>query len=130
MIERFNAELAPFNIDAKEYGLLSVIKSMAEATQQQIGEALHVDRTSMVKRVDHLESLGFIVRIKNTMDRRTYNLQLTDTGERILNDLWPTLINCERNVLVPLSDEEVQQLINLFNKWITAYIRMGLLESK
>ncbi|HEX3046172.1 MAG TPA: MarR family transcriptional regulator [Bacillota bacterium] len=121
MNERFNAELVPYHLDAKEYGLLSVITSMPEATQQQIGEAIHVDRTSMVKRVDHLESLGYIVRIKNTIDRRTYNLQLTDSGNRILNDLWPTLINCERDVLSPLSDEEVQQIRILFNKWIKAF---------
>jgi DNA-binding MarR family transcriptional regulator len=71
MIEKFKAELVPYHIDAREYGMLSVIRSMPEATQQQIGEAIRVDRTTMVKRVDHLESLGFIVRIKNTTDRRT-----------------------------------------------------------
>jgi DNA-binding MarR family transcriptional regulator len=121
MIEKFNVELVPYHIDAREYGMLSVIRSMPEATQQQIGEAIRVDRTTMVKRVDHLESLGFIVRIKNTTDRRTYNLQLTDSGKRILNDLWPTLMKCERNVLSPLTDEEVQQIRLLFNKWIMAF---------
>jgi len=37
--------LAAYHIDAKEYGLLTVIISMPKATQQAIGEALHVDRT-------------------------------------------------------------------------------------
>jgi hypothetical protein len=37
--------LAPYHIDVKEYGLLTVITSMPEATQQEIGEAFHIDRT-------------------------------------------------------------------------------------
>jgi len=36
MIENFNAELIPYQIDSKEFGFLTVITSMPEATQQQV----------------------------------------------------------------------------------------------
>ena len=120
MIEKCNKELATCQIDAKEYGILTVIISMAESTQQQVGEVLRIDRTSMVKKVDHLESLGYILRIKNATDRRTYNLKLTDAGEQILNEFWPIMLNCERNVLSPLTDEEVLNLKIVFTKLIKA----------
>lgn len=121
MIEIFNTKLTPYGIDSKEYGLLTVITSMPNSTQQQIGEVLRIDRTSMVKRVDHLESLGYITRIRNTVDRRTYNLQLTPNGEKILNELWPILLSCERSVLSTLTDEEVQSLNNIFAKLVNAW---------
>ena len=94
---------------------------MAESTQQQVGEVLRIDKNLMVKKVDHLESLGYILRIKNATDRRTYNLKLTDAGERILNECWPIILNCERNVLSPLTDEEVLNLKIVFTKLIKAW---------
>lgn len=121
MIEKFNAELIPYQIDSKEFGLLTAITSMPDATQQQVGEVLHVDRSTMVKKVDHLEALGCLIRVKNAVDRRTYNLQLTDKSEHILKELWPTLLNCERSVLSTLTDEEVQNLSNIFTKLVKAW---------
>lgn len=114
MIEKFNSELIPYEIDSKEFGLLTVITSMPNATQQQVGEVLHVDRSTMVKKVDHLESLGYLIRVKNTIDRRTYNLQLTTKSEKMLKELWPTLIDCERSVLSALTDQEIKKLSNTF----------------
>ncbi len=116
MIENFNAELIAYQIDSKEFGFLTVITSMPEATQQQVGEVIHADRTTTVKKVDRLESLGYLIRVKNTVDRRIYNLQLTNKSEHMLKQLWPILINCERSVLSSLTDEEVQNLKNIFIK--------------
>ena len=121
MIENFNTELIPYQIDSKEFGFLTVITSMPEATQQQVGEVLHIDRTTTVKKVDHLESLGYLIRVKNTVDRRIYNLQLTNKSELMLKQLWPTLINRERSVLSSLTDEEVQNLNNIFIKLVKAW---------
>lgn len=121
MIENFNAELIPYQIDSKEFGFLTVITSMPEATQQQVGEVLHIDRTTTVKKVDHLESLGYLIRVKNTVDRRMYNLQLTNKSEHMLKQLWPILINRERSVLSSLTDEEVQNLNNIFIKLVKAW---------
>jgi DNA-binding MarR family transcriptional regulator len=75
----------------------------------------------MVKKTDHLDALGYLTRIKNTVDRRTYNLQLTSKGEHIPNELWPKLLNCERSVLSALTDEEVQTLSNIFTKLVKAW---------
>jgi len=121
MIESFNAELISYQIDSKEFGLLTVITSMPDATQQQVGEVLHVDRTTMVKKTDHLDALGYLTRIKNTEDRRTYNLLLTSKGEHILNELWPTLLNCERSALSSLTEKEIQVLSKIFTKLVKAW---------
>jgi len=94
---------------------------MPEATQQQVGEVIHADRTTTVKKVDHLESLGYLIRVKNTVDCRMYNLQPTDKSEHMLKQLWPLLINCERSVLSPLMDEEVENLNNIFIKLVKAW---------
>lgn len=121
MIEKFNVELNHYQIDSKEFGLLTVMTSMPDSTQQQVGEVLHVDRTTMVKRVDHLESIGYLTRVKNAVDRRMYNLEITSKGEQILSELWPKLIDCERSTLSSLTDEEVQKLNNIFIKLVKAW---------
>ncbi|WP_287825963.1 MarR family winged helix-turn-helix transcriptional regulator [Clostridium sp.] len=121
MIDKFNVELNSYQIDSKEFGLMTVVTSMSNSTQQQVGEVLHIDRTTMVKRVDHLEALGCLTRVKNAVDRRTYNLELTSKGEQMLRELWPTLVDCERGVLSALTDEELQNLKSIFTKLVKAW---------
>ena len=88
MIEDFNAELIPYQIDSKEFGFLTAITSMPEATQQQLGEVLHIDRTTTVKKVDHLESLGYLIRVKNTNER-----MIIMTNLEYLENLMETTIS-------------------------------------
>ena len=57
----------------------------------------------------------------STTDKRSLSVQLTDKREHMLKQLWPLLINCERSVLSPLTDEEVENLNNIFIKLVKAW---------
>jgi len=48
--------LAPFDIDARDLGVLLAIDSIEPASQQQIAQRLGVDRTTMVAMIDALEA--------------------------------------------------------------------------
>ena len=52
----------------------------AALSQQAIGEALRIDRTTMVALVDDLEQLGLVRRERNPADRRAYTIRLTSEG--------------------------------------------------
>lgn len=54
---------------------------MPNANQQQVG------RSTIVKKVDQIESLGYLKRIKSNKDRRAYNLILTFKSDEMLIEL-------------------------------------------
>lgn len=72
---RFNLQIADM------YILLYLERSPGEAaTVNDITDALFYTTGSMTKRIDRLESSDFIERIRQTTDRRSVLIHLTDAG--------------------------------------------------
>ncbi len=48
---------------------------------RDLSEDLHISKSSMTGIVDHLEELGYLRRVINRSDRRSYALELTEEGK-------------------------------------------------
>ncbi|WP_346235472.1 MarR family transcriptional regulator [Lysinibacillus telephonicus] len=116
METKFAEGLVPFNINARQYGVLLFIKGNPYSSQKDISENLQIDRTTMVSHIDHLESLGFVERTRNPNDRRSYSLLITPKGNNVLDSRWEFLNNTELEVLAPLNQQERQLLKEMLIK--------------
>ncbi|MGG0155851.1 MarR family transcriptional regulator [Bacillus velezensis] len=112
MESKFAEGLLPYEINARQYGVLLFIKENPYSSQKEISENLQIDRTTMVSHIDHLETLGFVERTKNPNDRRSYSLKITEKGNDVLDSRWEFLMNTELEVLAPLNQQERQLLKN------------------
>lgn len=120
METKFAEGLAPYEINARQYGVLLFINGNPYSSQKDISENLQIDRTTMVSHIDHLETLEFVERTRNPNDRRTYSLLITPKGKEVLDSRWAFLINTELDVLAPLSLQEKQILKDFLVKiWST-----------
>ncbi|MGE6347813.1 MarR family winged helix-turn-helix transcriptional regulator [Bacillus mycoides] len=102
----FAEKLTPYNINAKQYGVLMKIDEKPNLSQKEIAEELQIDRTTMVDFIDHLETLHYLIRTKNPQDRRSYCIQITDKGKEVLESCWELLCQSEMDILSPLDKEE------------------------
>jgi len=116
MENKFAEGLIPFNINARQYGVLLFIQGNPYSSQKDISDNLQIDRTTMVSHIDHLETLGFVERTKNPNDRRSYSLMITEKGNDVLDSRWEFLNNIELEVLAPLNPNEKQLLKDLLVK--------------
>ena len=110
MENKFAEGLIPFNINARQYGVLLFIQENPYSSQKDISDNLQIDRTTMVSHIDHLETLGFVERAKNPNDRRSYSLMITEKGNDVLDSRWEFLNNIELGVLAPLNHNEKHYL--------------------
>ncbi|MCH1626750.1 MarR family winged helix-turn-helix transcriptional regulator [Fredinandcohnia quinoae] len=116
MENKFAEGLIPFNINARQYGVLLFIQENPYSSQKDISDNLQIDRTTMVSHIDHLETLGIVERAKNPNDRRSYSLMITEKGNDVLDSRWEFLNNIELGVLAPLNHNEKQLLKDLLVK--------------
>jgi DNA-binding MarR family transcriptional regulator len=75
--------LAPFGIEGRELAVLSMLQSHGQVSQRELGQALHVDRTTMMSLIDQLEEKGLAQRARNPQDRCLYDVGLTEEGQHI-----------------------------------------------
>ncbi len=105
--------LAPFDIHARDLGVLLVIDRSEPASQQQVAQRLGVDRTTMVAIIDALEAKGIIARRPDAEDRRRNVIELTPAGHHILRQAITASDAAEAELLAPLSPAEAEQLRDL-----------------
>jgi DNA-binding MarR family transcriptional regulator len=108
MESKFADGLVDFTINARQYGVLLFIEGNPYSSQKDISENLQIDRTTMVSHIDHMETLGFVERTKNSKDRRSYSLVITGKGKEVLDSRWEFLSHVESEVLTPLNQQEKQ----------------------
>jgi DNA-binding MarR family transcriptional regulator len=74
------AALQPFGLRPGHYSVLLILRAAPGSRQQDIGEALGIQRPNLVAMIDGLEKSGLIRRAINPADRRSHALSLTDDG--------------------------------------------------
>jgi DNA-binding MarR family transcriptional regulator len=109
----------------KHFGCLAVIVADGPLSQQELGERLRVDRTTIVALVDELERRGFLARRRNPSDRRAYALEATPAGRRWRERTEAQLADAEARILAALEPEERDQLIGLLQKLVYGAHRSG-----
>lgn len=77
------AALAGLGLTAREFLVLSFVRSHDELSQQQLSERLTLDPTLVVGLLDSLEQRGLLTRRKAPTDRRRNVLGLTAAGRGV-----------------------------------------------
>jgi DNA-binding MarR family transcriptional regulator len=79
-------------------------------SQQELGELLGINRTTMVKLLDRLEAAGQVVRSRNPGDRRSYVLGLTGGGRDALKAMEPEMTRRDDRLTADLGAAERDRL--------------------
>lgn len=112
-LEYETRELATLGIDVKQQAALSVLTDEGPMTQQQLGQRLGIDRTTIVAVVDGLESLGYVERRRSPSDRRSYLLTPTSAGKTAQRRGQRRVDAAERELLEALSESDRRTLTRL-----------------
>jgi DNA-binding MarR family transcriptional regulator len=111
-------ELEPFGLRLQHFMLVMALSRAGARSQQQLGDWLGVDRTTMVALVDQLERHGYATREKDPADRRAYLVELTDEGRALLPKLRSRASAAEKRTLAPLDAQERELFRELLVKLV------------
>ncbi|MEV4050188.1 MarR family transcriptional regulator [Amycolatopsis sp. NPDC049688] len=79
-VSRIDAELAGSGVSLREFYVLVCIGESGPLSQQRVADRLGLDRSDLVKVLDRLEAAGWVLRERDTEDRRRHVLTLTGDG--------------------------------------------------
>lgn len=108
--------LGPLGLTPPQLRSLETIAAEQPLSQTRLGELVHMDRSTIVHVVDHLENLGVASREADPADRRSHAVVLTRKGERILAEARDLAREAENEFLSPLSRPEREALREMLHK--------------
>ena len=116
VFQNFTEVVGASELTPGQFGVLVVIDANPGLSQTQLGNALGIDRSTVVAVIDRLESRGLVARQPAPNDRRTHALHLSDSGKTTLRRLTERVRAHERQIARHLSAEERARLIELLKR--------------
>ncbi|MHA1536454.1 MAG: MarR family winged helix-turn-helix transcriptional regulator [Alphaproteobacteria bacterium] len=114
--QNFAEVLESQDISPGQVGVLLLVRANPGVNQTRVGNALGIDRSTLVAVIDRLEERQLIARTPSPKDRRSHALMLTSAGESYLKTMLPRLREHERQIAAGLSGDERRALISMLAK--------------
>lgn len=105
------------NLDRSAYLLLHQISTHGAAFVKALADEAHLDISTVSRQVAALEQKGYVSRMSNPLDGRSYSFVLTDEGTKELLHAREARLNGLRTRLKDWHDTDIETLGELLRKF-------------
>ncbi|HEX4913736.1 MAG TPA: MarR family transcriptional regulator [Vicinamibacterales bacterium] len=98
------------DITMSQFGVLEALLHLGPLSQGDICQKLLLSGSNITTVIDNLEKRGFVTRTRRPGDRRVVEVDLTDSGRKLISRLFPAHARRIANLLSALTAKEQDQL--------------------
>jgi MarR family transcriptional regulator, multiple antibiotic resistance protein MarR len=118
MINKIDVELAPFDVSAAQWLVVLLVGENAVASASGLCDTLAYDPGAMTRLLDRLERKGIVRRVRSPEDRRTIQLELTESGKALYPKIIAAIADVNNGLLRGFSRKEVGQLEDFLRRML------------
>ena len=104
------------NLTEAQFGVLEVLLYLGPLTMGEIAQKHLKSPNNFSVVVDNLERDGLVRRERDTCDRRTVHVHLTDAGRTCIESVFPAHVQKVTEIMSVLTSDEQEQLGNLLRR--------------
>lgn len=105
-----------FDLNLTDWRILLTLADKPGITAQGLADYTGLDKMSVSRVVRKLETQGRLVRENSESDRRSFHLDLTESGWAVYEEIAVAAIEREAQVYADLSEKEIRTLHQLLGK--------------
>lgn len=113
LLPQMDEHLRNWNLSQGQFDLLAEIAAEEGLNQQTCANRLNVTKGNVTQHMNNLEKRGFIEREKQGRDNL---ISLTEEGRVLFSTIMPAHDTFVKEVLAPLTDEEIKQFSAILRK--------------
>ncbi len=113
------------NLTVAYWYYLRVLAERGELNQLELSKRVGIASTTAVPALDNLEKRGLVQRVRDPKDRRKYYVSLKDEGWRLVNDMFPELVDMFSASLDGISPRDMQVFWQVAHQIESNLIRMS-----
>ena len=108
--------LKNYPINATEFSVMEFLYSKGEKSIQEIRDRILLASGSATYVVDNLEKKGYVIRRISQKDKRVTYIGLTETGMKLIDDIFPTHKKNTKKIFEKINDKELVILKEILKK--------------
>ncbi|MBN1182061.1 MAG: MarR family transcriptional regulator [Bacteroidales bacterium] len=93
MLSNIQQNLSHLTIKRSFYPLLLIENTKGKLSQNDLAQHLGCDKVQVVRIVNYLSSHGYVKRMRDTEDKRRYNLVVTDKANQVIPEIKRAMKN-------------------------------------
>jgi MarR family 2-MHQ and catechol resistance regulon transcriptional repressor len=113
---RINRHLHDYGLTVSQFGVLEALYHLGSLHQNQLAEKILKSSGNMTLVIDNLVKQDLVERRRDERDRRYVNVHLTEKGEALIDEIFPTHVNYVVETFSPLSPAEQKTMATLCRK--------------
>ncbi|WP_229683139.1 MarR family winged helix-turn-helix transcriptional regulator [Virgibacillus oceani] len=110
--------LEPFNLAPEQNLIMMMLWNQDGISPNEIVLRLNKDKANIARMITSLEKKGFIKKVSDPIDKRTFKVHLTDEGKQLANLVLPAQQKIRETLTKGMSREEINELQKLITKII------------
>lgn len=112
MLRRHDAQLKPFGVTVQQFALLIAIENRPQESVAQLAKHVVMDRTSLTRSLNLLESQGLVCRAGTAVGNVRY-CELTDKGRALLPQLLPLWHAAQSELMDGISPQDAETYLRV-----------------
>lgn len=108
-----------YNITRTQWIALYYISTNKMITQRQLADKMSLREPTVVRLLDKMEGLGWIIRLNSEDDKRIKLLILTDEGQKIETEMLNVAEKFRNDVIKDIPPEELDTYNSVLNKMLS-----------
>lgn len=105
------------NLTPTQFSVLETLYSKGEMRIQDLIDRMLATSGNMTVVIKNMLRDGLILRSCDPKDRRSFLIQLSSKGRALVEEILPQHIECVKEALAILSDEDKENLIRILKKY-------------
>ncbi len=110
------SQLEPYNLAPEQNLIMMLLWEKNGLTQNQLAHYLNKDKTNIARMASNLEKKGLIYRNNRLEDKRSLELNLTEYGSKLKEQVLPVAESFNNRVTDGISEDELNELDRLLTK--------------
>lgn len=115
--------LQEYGLFPPQAGILHILSGYGQFNQLLLGQEMSIDKASMVKYIDGLESLGMVERTTDPQDRRAKIVTITKHGRKVQKEISRIHQKLENEIMDGFSTKEIETLRELMPRILSSILR-------
>jgi DNA-binding MarR family transcriptional regulator len=105
----YNQALRPYGLTTSQMNILVAVSCLGEARQQDVCQALHLEKSTLSRDVVRMRSQGWLDTVPGA-DGRTALLRITPVGRKLVEQAIPAWQQAQEQATALLGESEVRTL--------------------
>ncbi|MBK3574378.1 MarR family transcriptional regulator [Streptomyces sp. MBT65] len=119
LVQNALAEIAgEYDLSLTQTRLLGILRDR-EPTMNQLGHHLGLDKSSITGLVDRAQRRGLVTRTPSTLDRRSFQVSITDAGRQLAQQVATRFAERIEKCVEPLPEADRTRLSRLATRIVT-----------